>query len=86
MMNKEKQEYGNFSRWSYNAPIRLPFRILGGIISLLFLSWGILAIVSGLAFDSVGWRTVIPPLGFGLLFGVAAIKGRVPEWLIKDKK
>lgn len=85
-MNDNGQPNKVVSRWSYNAGIRLPFRILSGILAVLFLSWVIFAFVSGLAFDSLGWKTIIPPLVFGLLFGLAAIKGRIPEWLIKDHK
>ena len=67
------------SRWS--APIGKPFRILAGLLALIFIAMGALAIftkfsISAFAFDS-WFRSGLASLFYGVFFLVVAIRGKI---------
>jgi hypothetical protein len=75
-MNNNK----SVSKWSFSAPIRPLFRILGGVIALFFLSFsGYIALSIGI-FNWEGFQLFFPSFLCGAIIGIASLKGRIPSW------
>ena len=65
--------------FNWNAPVRWPFRIAGGLLGLIGVLYGLGALAHGIiehCWDSLT-KSGIPPLFFGVIFIIAAIRGRV---------
>jgi len=73
------------SNWSYNAPVRPVFRILGGFLAVVMFGWVLFVVISdgGIRRDNV--KIIIPQLFLGIISLASAIFGRIPTWMINDR-
>jgi hypothetical protein len=63
-------------RW--NAPAKLVFRVLGGVLGVLFIIFGILVLVTDLKYTyDHPIKGIVPPLFCGTLFIIVSIRGRL---------
>jgi len=68
------------SNWSYNAPVRPVFRILGGFLAVVMFGWVLFVVIRR---DNV--KIIIPQLFLGIISLASAIFGRIPTWMINDR-
>ena len=68
--------------WRYSAKIGVVFRVIAGLLTLLFLPFGIWGLISeigkhGFDFGNSDFHFPLALLGWGFIFLVVAIRGRL---------
>ena len=63
-------------RW--NAPVRTVFRVLAGILGILFIIFGMLVLLTDLKYtNDHPIKGIVPPLFCGMVFIIVSIRGRL---------
>ena len=77
-MNDEIKTSGNLAGSAGSGVVRPFFRVLAGVVAILFEGWVVVALVTGIVPRVQNYISLAPPLLFGIVFAVAALRGEFP--------